>query len=132
MCFALIAQNIWGPAIQGYTRYSEALLSTLFMCVGACDIELLLSYNRTWATIYIIVFFFAIIYFLLMLFIGIFTESFRLTMLQLGYDSRRNKWTYQEYILWFCGFCPDRLLRRWKKNYREDEDDEEEEKRINQ
>lgn len=80
IAFTLIGMSIWGQFLDSYKDFDDALISILFFTLGHTDIEQLLRYNNAWATIFIIVFFLFVIYFMLPVFAAIYTDSYRQTV----------------------------------------------------
>ena len=102
----------------GYTNFSEAIINTLLFTIGRASIKEMLETHHLAGTIYIVVFSMFVIYAFLSVVMGLFTESYRTAIGQIGYPDDAldpHPWNAKEFILWLCGFLPAGCLTRWEK-----------------
>ena len=94
--FALVGWKLWGSYINEYKTFQDSLLSTLLLTIGISDTEKLIVASPIATIIYMWIFFIVILYFALSVFLAIYSDSLRVTLLHLGYPSTqksKDKWT---------------------------------------
>ena len=67
--------------------------------------------------VYTSLFFLIVIYLFVCSFIAIYTDSFRQTLIEEGYPSSKDRWKLKDYIKWFTGWVPRKILPMKFKNY---------------
>lgn len=67
--------------------------------------------NSTVSAIFILLFFFAIVFFLLYSFMGIYMDSYKMTRIREGYNDDQN-WTVKDFLIWFFGWIPAKIKSR--------------------
>ena len=116
-----------------YSTFTHALVATMLFTVGRASTEDLMWYNSIWGVLYVVFFFFFVVYFLLTVFMGIYSEAYRLTMITQGHPddlAPDTKWKFKDFCAWSLSYCPKSLLLKLKvKKEIEDDDDDEDEKK---
>jgi len=84
-------------------------MSILLISTGYFDLRNMMIYNSGWATFFFLAFFISILLFLNVVFISLFAESVKITVVQHGYpdDYENNNWQFKDYIIWLCHFVDD-------------------------
>lgn len=107
--FAVVSHLLYGPFIQDYESVLSSFRSILLISTGYLDLNNLMMYNSGWGTFYFLAFFILILLFLNVVFISLFAESVKITVVQQGYpdDYDNNNWQFKDYIIWLCHFVDD-------------------------
>jgi hypothetical protein len=105
--FTLVGMNIWGPYLSDYRNFSNAFVAILFFTLGRINFNFflghtetseLMEYNYVWGIIFVVLFFIVVIYFLLTVFLAIYADSYRSTLIREGYPedmAKYTKWNYK-------------------------------------
>ncbi len=66
----------------------------------------MLSYNSVLSVIFMTLFFIFVLFFLFTVFISLYAESFRNTVINFGYpeDQIKKEWSMKDYLIWLC-YC---------------------------
>ena len=88
--FSFFSNNLWGPNLDEYRDVISSVTGTLLFSIGHFNTSSYKFNFPIWNIIYIFLFFMIFIYFILNSFIGVYMESYRLTVLKFGnsYDFR--------------------------------------------
>ena len=138
ICFAVIGMGIWGPFSSQYRNFAQAFISVLFFTLGQTDMFTLMTVYEAWSIIYMAIFFLVLIYMIISIFVAIYADNYRLTILAEGYpdesvsykgdkwDKARLKLRYKRTMVWVLGWLPTNWLKKLglKGNF-EDNDDQE-------
>ena len=104
--YGAICHIIWGPYINQFASFSASFAQLFLISMGYYNISELTKYNSGWGVTILLSFFIIVIIFLFSVFISIYAESFRNTVIQTGYpqDERSNKWKLKDFLMWLC-YC---------------------------
>lgn len=107
--FAVLSHILYGPYLIDFESVFTSLRTTLLISIGYFDLRKLMMFNSGWGTFYFLFFFLCIILFLNIVFISLFAESVKKTVVQFGYpdDYENNNWQFKDYIVWLCHFVDD-------------------------
>lgn len=94
MGFSLIGWKLWGSDVLNYSSVSRSILSTFLLTVGITDTTQLIDASPVGSVIYILVFFITVLYFVLSVFLAIYSDSLRVTLLRHGYPSMQESETW--------------------------------------
>jgi hypothetical protein len=66
----------------------------------------MLTYNSGWTVVFIISFYLFVLFFMYAIFISLYAECLRRTVIKLGYpeDHQLSQWTLKDYVVWLC-YC---------------------------
>jgi hypothetical protein len=108
-CFGVVSHLLFGPYIEDYESIISSFRSILLISTGYFDLRNMMMYNSGWGTFYFLAFFILILLFLNVIFISLFAESVKITVVQQGYpdDYENNNWQFKDYIIWLCHFVDD-------------------------
>ncbi len=102
LAFAFILYSLWGPYINQARTYSNAFLQILQLTIGKIDPNEYIKQSSTLAAVVIFLLIIFVFYFIFMGLLGIFTESFRMTILAEGrpkFGFTVQAKTFKEWIL---------------------------------
>lgn len=104
--FACVAQNLWGPYINKFRTFGNSFVQILVMTTGYIDIISMLTYKPIMGIIFFTLFFVFVLFFMYAVFISIYAESYRKTVIELGYpeDQIEKEWSLKDYVIWLC-YC---------------------------
>ena len=85
--FAIVGWKLWGVYVWEYSTFNKAVLSTLLLLIGITKQDDLTRASEIGTVIYMLIFFILMIYFALSVFLAIYADSLRITLLHLGYPS---------------------------------------------
>lgn len=117
ICFAIMGIEIWGFFSYQYRSFEHAFISVLFFTLGQTDTANLMKINKVWTIIYMAIFFLILIYLIISMFIAIYADSYRLTILAEGYPdekSSKSNFSWKTLLSWLIGFLPQSALKRLK------------------
>jgi hypothetical protein len=106
LIYACIAHMLWGPYIDEFGSFGEAFLQILFFTMGFFSPNQMLQYNSEWTVVILGSFFLFVLFFMYAIFISIYAESLRRTVIKLGYpeDHQLSQWTMKDYMTWLL-YC---------------------------
>ena len=116
--FTIMGMNIWSYYLLEYNALAEAVIATLKFTVGHANIAEMLSIYSTPGLIYIIFFSIFVIYAMLSVIMGIYADSYRKMLTEIGYPDDQLEtvhWTAKDFIFWICGCLPNVCLSKVKK-----------------
>ena len=85
--FAIVGWKLWGAYVWEYSTFNKSLLSTLLLLIGITKRDQLEEATVFGTVIYMGIFFILMVYFALSVFLAIYSDSLRITLLHLGYPS---------------------------------------------
>lgn len=110
--YACIALMLWGPYIDNFDSFGQSFLQILFFTMGYFNPNEMLQYNSEWTVVFLGSFFLFMLFFMYTIFISLYAESLRRTVIKYGYpeDHPLSRWTLKDYMTWLLFF-----LRKNKK-----------------
>ena len=107
--YATIAFILYGPFLDDFSTFQGSLSRMLMMSIGYYNLKSLITFCASWGTLYILTFFLVFILFVYIVFIGLFAEAVKKTVVQNGYpdDYDDSQWQFKDYIVWLCHFVKD-------------------------
>jgi hypothetical protein len=104
--YSCIAHILWGPYIKEFNTFGDSFLQILLFTMGYFNSNLLLTYNSAWTVAFLTSFFLFVLYFMYAVFVALYAESLRRTVIKLGYpeDHELSQWTLKDYVVWLC-YC---------------------------
>ena len=97
--FCFVGMNLWGAQSQEYSTFQNAFISIILLAVGKADVINLVSIDYYWTLLFLTFFYFVIVFFLISVFLGIFIDSYRLVIMDLGYSfGRQNAWKLSGFL----------------------------------
>jgi len=88
-----VGMNLWGAQAQEYSTFQDAFISIILLSLGIADAINLVNIDYYWTLLFLTFFYFVIVFFLISVFLGIFIDSYRLVIMDLGYSfGRQNAW----------------------------------------
>jgi hypothetical protein len=115
--YACIANIIWGPYLEEFAIVGDSFLIILLFTMGKKNYLLinflgyfspnkLLEYSQGWALVFVTSFYVFVIFFLYVIFVSIYAESLRRTVIKTGYpsDNQLSQWILKDYVIWLC-YC---------------------------
>jgi len=107
--FAVVGYIIYGPYLQDFSTFQSSIAVILFLTVGYYDLRTIIFYAPGWGTFYMMVFWIIILLFIYVIFISLFAEGLKKTVVQNGYpeDYEGQQWQFKDYIVWLCHFVKE-------------------------
>jgi hypothetical protein len=106
LIYACIALMLWGPYIDDFSSFGKSFLQILFFTMGYFNPNQMLQYNSEWTVVIIGSFFLFMLFFMYVIFISLYAESLRRTVIKYGYpeDHQLSRWTMKDYMTWLLFF----------------------------
>lgn len=116
--YACIGQILWGPYINQSSTFGGSFVTILLFTMGYFDANLWLTYNSSWTVVFVASFFLFVLFFMYAIFISIYAESLRRTVIKLGYpeDHELTQWTLKDYLVWLCYCVGDNKKKEEQNN----------------
>jgi hypothetical protein len=119
----VVSHIIWGPFSMQFVSFSKALNNLLLFTVGKYDPANQIIYSGLYTLFFYIIISFVMIFLMSNVFITLYVESLRKTVIRVGYpeDNNTNAWGLKEFYTWIC-YCfiedeEDKILKRRKKRF---------------
>ena len=91
--FCFVGMNLWGTYSEEYSTFQNAFISILLLAVGKADVLALVTIDYYWTLLFLTFFYFVIVFFLISVFLGIFVDSYRMVIMDIGYSfGRQSSW----------------------------------------
>lgn len=97
--------NLWGAYSEEFYTFENAFISILLLSVGKADVITLVKINTYWTLLFLLFFYFVIVFFLISVSLGIFVDSYRIVVMDVGYSfGRQNVWKLSGFFILIFDF----------------------------